>query len=67
MKIGAKKYITEISNDKYKFLHPENTVICQVRRSRVSIEEEEEEEAAAEAAAAAEAEGGDAPATEAAE
>jgi large subunit ribosomal protein L25 len=60
LKIGSKLYITELHNDAYKFLHPDNTVVCQVRRSRASVAafEEEEEEAAAEAAADA-AESGD--------
>ncbi|WP_445956155.1 50S ribosomal protein L25/general stress protein Ctc [Yeosuana sp.] len=52
LKIGSKLYITTLENDAYKFMHPENTVVCLVRRSRASIEEHEEEEelAAAEAA-----------------
>ena len=44
LKIGHKFYITELENDAYKFLHSDNTVVCQVKRSRVSVEEEEEEE-----------------------
>ncbi|RNC87925.1 MAG: 50S ribosomal protein L25/general stress protein Ctc [Winogradskyella sp.] len=46
LKIGSKLYITALENDAYKFLHPDNTVVCQVRRSRASmnVEEEEEEE-----------------------
>ncbi|GAA4801006.1 50S ribosomal protein L25/general stress protein Ctc [Litoribaculum gwangyangense] len=56
LKIGSKLYITTLQNDAYKFMHPDNTVVCLVRRSRVSIDEfEDEEEAAAEAAEAAEA------------
>ena len=53
LKIGSKLYITELANPDYKFLHPDNTVVCQVRRSRASVAEFEEEleEAAAEAAA----------------
>jgi large subunit ribosomal protein L25 len=52
LKIGDKLYITTLQNDAYKFMHPENSVICLVRRSRASVDafEEEEEEAAAEAA-----------------
>lgn len=54
LRIGSKMYITSLENPDYKFLHPDNTVVCQVRRSRASVAEfeEEEEEAAAEAAAA---------------
>ncbi len=56
LRIGSKLYITKLENPDYKFLHPDNTVVCQVRRSRASVAEfEEEEEAAAEEAAAAEA------------
>ena len=55
LKIGGKLYITELENESYKFLHPDNTVVCQVKRSRVSIDElEEEEEENAEGAAPAE-------------
>lgn len=43
LKIGSKLYITELENPNYKFLHPDNTVVCQVRRSRASIAEFEEE------------------------
>lgn len=58
LKIGNKLYITTVENDAYKFMHPDNTVVCQVRRSRTSIADDEEEEeegtegAAPEAAAA---------------
>ena len=53
LKIGNKLYITTLANDAYKFMHPDNTVVCLVRRSRASVDafDEEEEEAAAEAAA----------------
>lgn len=44
LKIGGKLYITSLQNDAYKFMHPDNTVICQVRRSRASVEELEDEE-----------------------
>ncbi|WP_138432753.1 50S ribosomal protein L25/general stress protein Ctc [Winogradskyella algicola] len=47
LKIGSKLYITELKNEDYKFLHPDNTVVCQVRRSRLAIvdaEDEDEEE-----------------------
>ncbi len=43
LKIGTKLYITELENEDYKFLHPDNTVVCQVRRSRLAIVDEEEE------------------------
>ena len=57
LKIGSKLYITELENADYKFLHPDNTVVCQVRRSRLAIVElgdEEEEDDTAEGAEATE-------------
>ena len=52
LKIGNKLYITELFNDDYTFMHPDNTVVVQVRTSRNAVadtsEEEETEEAAAE-------------------
>lgn len=53
LKIGSKFYIAELENEAYKFLHPDNTVVCQVRRSRasMSLEAEEELEEGAEATA----------------
>jgi large subunit ribosomal protein L25 len=55
LKIGSKLYITELENEDYKFLHPDNTVVCQVRRSRasMSVEDEEEEDDDAETTAEA--------------
>ena len=44
LKIGSKLYITALENDDYKFMHPDNTVVCQVRRSRTSVDDDEEEE-----------------------
>ena len=46
LKIGGKLYITALENKSYKFMHPDNTVICQVRRSRAAVTEDEEEESA---------------------
>lgn len=43
LKIGDKLYVTALENEAYKFLHPENTVICQVSRSRASVAETEAE------------------------
>jgi len=60
LKIGGKLYITELAKEGFKFMHPDNTVVCQVKRSRVSIdpdEEEEDEEGTAEGAAPADGEG----------
>jgi len=77
LKIGNKLYVTDFENDDFKIMHPDNTVVCQVRTARAAIVDEvdEEEEAVegaegVEATAAAEGDGektgGDAPAAEAA-
>lgn len=56
LKIGNKVFITELFNDEYTFMHPDNTVVVQVRTSRNAVEDEEAEEAeAAEGAEGAEA------------
>jgi outer membrane receptor protein involved in Fe transport len=52
--------LTTLENEAYNFMHPENTVVCQVRRSRTSIDEFEDEEAEAEEAAVGEGEGAEA-------
>ena len=48
LNIGDKVYITELSNENFEFLHPDNTVVCQVRRARAAMalasEDEEGEE-----------------------
>ena len=50
LKIGGKLYITTLENEAYKFMHPDNTVVCQVRRSRAAIiDDEDEDEEGAEA------------------
>ena len=56
LKIGNKLFITELLNDEYTFMHPDNTVVVQVRTSRNAMDEEEEETEETEAA-----EGADAP------
>lgn len=51
LEIGNKLYITSLKNDKYSILHPDNTVVAQVRMSRnasKAASEEEATEAAAE-------------------
>jgi len=50
--IGNKLYVTELKNDNYSLLHPDNTVVAQVRMSRNAAKaagEETGEETAAEA------------------
>ena len=44
LNIGSKVYITEMANEKYEFLHPENSVIVAVKTSRVAITTSEQEE-----------------------
>lgn len=43
LKIGNKLYVAALASDKFTIMHPENTVVGQVRTSRNAIEEEEEE------------------------
>lgn len=66
MRIGHKFYVTDVKTDGFKIMHPDNTVICQVRRSRTAIvddsDDDDEDEEGTEAPAAEGAEGGDAPA-----
>ena len=51
LKIGNKLFVTSLQNDDYTFMHPDNTVVVQVRTSRNATAEEEEGEATEEAAA----------------
>ncbi|MCI2229908.1 50S ribosomal protein L25/general stress protein Ctc [Polaribacter sp. MSW13] len=53
LKIGNKLFVTSLFNDDYTFMHPDNTVVVQVRTSRnATVVEEDETEAAAPEAAA---------------
>ena len=47
LEIGNKLYVTELKNDKYSLLHPDNTVVAQVRMSRNAAKAATEEEAEA--------------------
>jgi len=58
LKLGNKLYTAELQTEVFTIVHPDNTVVCQVRTSRASIQEEEEEEETEEATE----EGGNAPA-----
>ena len=51
LKIGSKLLVTSLFNDEYTFMHPDNTVVVQVRTSRnaTATAEAEEEEATEEA------------------
>ena len=41
LELGNKLYTSELQNEFYTILHPDNTVVCQVRTSRASLKEEE--------------------------
>ncbi|MGB0260277.1 MAG: 50S ribosomal protein L25/general stress protein Ctc [Flavobacteriaceae bacterium] len=45
LEIGNKLYVTEVADDKFTFLHPDNTVVCQVRNSRTSMKAADEVDA----------------------
>jgi len=56
LKIGNKVYVSQLPSEDYKFLHSDNTVVCQIKQSRVSVdieddEDEEGEEASTQSAA----------------
>jgi len=57
MRIGNKMYTKSLKTDNYKIMHPDNTVICQVRTSRTAIADVEEETEGEEGAEAPAAEG----------
>ena len=44
LKIGNKVYVSELENDDFKFLHSDNTVVCQIKQSRVSVDIEDDED-----------------------
>jgi len=44
LKIGNKVYVSQLPSDDYKFLHSDNTVVCQIKQSRVSVNIEDDEE-----------------------
>ena len=43
LELGKKLYTAELQTESYKILHPDNTVVCQVRTSRAAILVEDEE------------------------
>ena len=45
LELGDKLYSSELKDEKYEFLHPDNTVVCQVKVARTSLKEIEEMEA----------------------
>ena len=44
LKIGDKIAVGDLLNEKYSFLHPDNTVVCQVRTSRTAVVEDDDDE-----------------------
>jgi large subunit ribosomal protein L25 len=52
LKIGQKMYVTAVASEDYKIMHPDNTLICQVRTSRnvslIGVDEDEDDEEGAE-------------------
>jgi len=67
MKIGSKFYVGDLDQEKYRFLHTDNTVVCQIKTARTAIADEEDDEELEEGAEGAEAaaEGTETPAAEA--
>ncbi len=51
LEMGNKLYITKLQSEKYKLLHPDNTVVCQVRISRAAMKAAQEAAKAAKAPA----------------
>ncbi|MCH1518704.1 MAG: 50S ribosomal protein L25/general stress protein Ctc [Flavobacteriaceae bacterium] len=47
LKLGNKLYTAQLASDDYSFLHPDNTVVCQVKASRTSVKDEDSTEEAA--------------------
>jgi len=51
LQMGNKLYVTAVANDNYKLLHPDNTVVAQVRISRAAMKAAQEAAKAAKAPA----------------
>ena len=60
LRLGNKLYTSELPAEKYSILHPDNTVVCQVRTSRTSVADKGDDEDSDDSSTAAE---GKAPAT----
>ena len=52
LEMGNKIYVTELASDKFKLLHPDNTVVAQVRISRAAMKAAQEAAKAAKTPAA---------------
>ena len=51
LQMGNKLYVTKLANDNYKLLHPDNTVVIQIRISRAAMKAAQEAAKAAKAPA----------------
>lgn len=51
LEMGNKLYVTKLANDNYKLIHPDNTVVAQVRISRAAMKAAQEAAKAAKAPA----------------
>jgi large subunit ribosomal protein L25 len=49
LEMGNKLYVTQVETPNFKLLHPDNTVICQVKISRAALKAAQEAEKAAKA------------------
>lgn len=49
LKIGSKLYVGALASDAFTIMHPDNTVVAQVRTSRTAVEDLDEEEGEEEA------------------
>jgi large subunit ribosomal protein L25 len=52
LEMGNKLYVTKVGSPEYKIMHPENTVVCQVRISRAAMKAAQEAAKAAKGAPA---------------
>ena len=44
IKIGGKVYVGDLDQENYRFLHTDNTVVCQVKTARTAIAEDDDED-----------------------
>ena len=51
LQMGNKLYVTKLGNENYKLMHPDNTVVCQVKISRAAMKAAQEAAKAEKAAA----------------
>ncbi|MEN9335904.1 MAG: ral stress protein [Bacteroidota bacterium] len=51
LQMGNKLYVTKLGSDNYKLMHPDNTVVCQVKISRAAMKAAQEAAKAEKAAA----------------